>query len=98
MQLAGQTSALFLLHGNQLQVQRATLRGRLSPETGDAVLDGVELPIETFKRVTLLACGTSFYAALVGKFLVESLARVPVWTTAPERSVRAIPVPNGGSR
>jgi glucosamine--fructose-6-phosphate aminotransferase (isomerizing) len=54
-----------------------TLRGRLSPETGDAVLDGIDLPIASFKRVVLLACGTSYYAALVGKFLIEATARIP---------------------
>jgi glucosamine--fructose-6-phosphate aminotransferase (isomerizing) len=61
----------------QPQAVTDTLRGRLSPETGDAVLDGVDLPIETFKRVTLLACGTSFYAALVGKFHIEAAGRIP---------------------
>jgi glutamine---fructose-6-phosphate transaminase (isomerizing) len=61
----------------QPQAVTDTLRGRLSPETGDAVLDGIDLPITTFKRVVLLACGTSFYAALVGKFLIEAAGRIP---------------------
>ncbi|MDB4979950.1 MAG: glucosamine/fructose-6-phosphate aminotransferase, isomerizing [Myxococcales bacterium] len=61
----------------QPQAVTDTLRGRLSPETGDAVLDGIDLPISTFKRIVLLACGTSFYAALVGKFLIESAGRIP---------------------
>jgi glucosamine--fructose-6-phosphate aminotransferase (isomerizing) len=61
----------------QPQAVTDTLRGRLSPETGDAVLDGIDLPIATFKRVVLLACGTSFYAALVGKFLIEAAGRIP---------------------
>ncbi|HVZ74061.1 MAG TPA: glutamine--fructose-6-phosphate transaminase (isomerizing) [Polyangia bacterium] len=61
----------------QPQAVTDTLRGRLSAETGDAVLDGIDLPIATFKRVVLLACGTSFYAALVGKFFIESTARIP---------------------
>ena len=30
------------------------------------------------ERVTLIACGTSWHAALVGKFLIEELARIPV--------------------
>jgi glutamine---fructose-6-phosphate transaminase (isomerizing) len=54
-----------------------TLRGRLLPDQGDAQLDDVELPVASLGRVVLLACGTSYYAALVGKFLIESLARVP---------------------
>ncbi|HEV3031048.1 MAG TPA: glutamine--fructose-6-phosphate transaminase (isomerizing) [Polyangia bacterium] len=61
----------------QPQAVTDTLRGRLSPETGDAILDGIELPIASFKRVALLACGTSYYAALVGKFLIEAAARIP---------------------
>jgi glucosamine--fructose-6-phosphate aminotransferase (isomerizing) len=61
----------------QPQAVTDTLRGRLSPETGDAVLDGIDLPIASFKRVALLACGTSYYAALVGKFLIEAMARMP---------------------
>jgi glucosamine--fructose-6-phosphate aminotransferase (isomerizing) len=61
----------------QPQAVTDTLRGRLSPETGDAVLDGIDLPIATFKRVVLLGCGTSFYAALVGKFLIEAAGRIP---------------------
>jgi glutamine---fructose-6-phosphate transaminase (isomerizing) len=61
----------------QPQAVTDTLRGRLSPETGDAVLDDIELPVTSFKRVVLLACGTSYYAALVGKFLIEAAARIP---------------------
>jgi glucosamine--fructose-6-phosphate aminotransferase (isomerizing) len=61
----------------QPQAVTDTLRGRLSPETGDAVLDGIDLPITSFRRVALLACGTSYYAALVGKFLIEAAARIP---------------------
>ncbi len=55
-----------------------TLRGRLSPEQGDAFLDGFEVDPKTLGRVFLLGCGTSFHACLVGKFLIEGLARVPV--------------------
>ncbi|HEY4188597.1 MAG TPA: glutamine--fructose-6-phosphate transaminase (isomerizing) [Polyangia bacterium] len=54
-----------------------TMRGRLLPEHGDAVLDGVELPLNGLGRIVLLACGTSYYAALIGKFLIEGLARIP---------------------
>jgi glucosamine--fructose-6-phosphate aminotransferase (isomerizing) len=54
-----------------------TMRGRLLPEHGDAVLDAVELPLARLGRVVLLACGTSYYAGLVGKFLIEGLSRVP---------------------
>jgi glucosamine--fructose-6-phosphate aminotransferase (isomerizing) len=55
-----------------------TLRGRISVEQADAFLDGLELDVNTAKKITIIACGTSWHAALVGKFMVEQLARVPV--------------------
>jgi glutamine---fructose-6-phosphate transaminase (isomerizing) len=55
-----------------------TLRGRLSVEHNDAFLDGLELDPKELKKVTIIACGTSWHAGLVGKFLIEQLARVPV--------------------
>ncbi len=54
-----------------------TLAGRLDRERGDVNLDGISLDVESIRRVVLLACGTSYHASLVGKFLIESLARVP---------------------
>jgi len=58
-----------------------TLRGRLIEDTGDIFLDGVTItPDEAkqFERVYFIACGTSYYAGLVGKFMMEELARIPV--------------------
>ena len=55
-----------------------TLRGRLRLETGDADLEGFEVDARTLRRVVLLACGTSYHAGLVGKFLIEAAARIPV--------------------
>ncbi len=55
-----------------------TLRGRISVEQADAFIDGVELPTQDLKKVTIIACGTSWHAGLVGKFLIEQLARIPV--------------------
>ena len=60
---------------------KETVLGRASAETGKVFLHEIELPDRVLKdveRVVILACGTSWHAALVGKFLVESLARVPV--------------------
>jgi len=54
-----------------------TLRGRLLPESGDAALEGIDIPLDKANRIVLLACGTSYYAALVGKFLIETLGRLP---------------------
>jgi glucosamine--fructose-6-phosphate aminotransferase (isomerizing) len=53
-----------------------TLRGRLLPDKNDAFLDGFEAGSQV-RRVVLLACGTSYHAGLVGKFLIESAARIP---------------------
>src|SRR4030043_1162697 len=58
-----------------------TIRGRLSEEKGDVVLEGVRLDLSVLKRIQricLIACGTSFHAALVGKFLIEGFCRIPV--------------------
>jgi glucosamine--fructose-6-phosphate aminotransferase (isomerizing) len=58
-----------------------TIRGRFSEEKGDAILDNVHLNQERLKRIQriiLIACGTSYHAALVGKFLIEELTRIPV--------------------
>jgi glucosamine--fructose-6-phosphate aminotransferase (isomerizing) len=60
-----------------------TIRGRLSEEKGDAILEGVNLDssvLKRIRRICLIACGTSFHAALVGKFLIEGLCRIPVET------------------
>jgi glucosamine--fructose-6-phosphate aminotransferase (isomerizing) len=54
-----------------------TLRGRLLVDGKDALLDGLEIsPLP--RRLVLLACGTSYHAGLVGKFLIEAAARLPV--------------------
>jgi glutamine---fructose-6-phosphate transaminase (isomerizing) len=55
-----------------------TLRGRLDLREQTAVLDDVDIDPTKLKRVFMIACGTSHHAALVGKFLVEGLARVAV--------------------
>ncbi|MDY0004014.1 MAG: glutamine--fructose-6-phosphate transaminase (isomerizing), partial [Polyangia bacterium] len=55
-----------------------TLRGRISPAEGEAFLDGFSPDPAALGRVFLLGCGTSYHACLVGKFLIEGLARIPV--------------------
>lgn len=55
-----------------------TLRGRISVEQNDAFLDGLELTPDEVKKITIIACGTSWHAGLVGKFLIEQLSRIPV--------------------
>ncbi len=55
-----------------------TLRGRLDLKGSTTILDDVVLDPALIKKIFLCACGTSYYASLVGKQLIESLARIPV--------------------
>jgi glucosamine--fructose-6-phosphate aminotransferase (isomerizing) len=55
-----------------------TLVGRIDLENDDVNLDGVQLDVANIKRIVFIACGTSYHASMVGEFLVESLARIPV--------------------
>ena len=60
-----------------------TIRGRADFEAGRVRLEGLELTAKEAKgleRLFIVACGTSAYAALVGKFMIESLAQLPVET------------------
>jgi glutamine---fructose-6-phosphate transaminase (isomerizing) len=60
---------------------RDTTLGRISQETGHVFLDEMEITDAEFKaakKVNIAACGTSWHAGLAGKFMIESLARVPV--------------------
>jgi glucosamine--fructose-6-phosphate aminotransferase (isomerizing) len=58
-----------------------TLRGRADFETGQILLPDLNLTSDftsRLKRVFIIACGTSYYAGLIGKYMVEELARLPV--------------------
>jgi glucosamine--fructose-6-phosphate aminotransferase (isomerizing) len=60
---------------------RDTLSGRFSLESGHIYLDEMGIPdadFRSFRKVNLIACGTSWHAALVGKFMIERIARIPV--------------------
>jgi glutamine---fructose-6-phosphate transaminase (isomerizing) len=60
---------------------RETILGRVSQDTGKVFLEEMKLTdsqLKTVERVTILACGTSWHAGLVGKFMIEQLARLPV--------------------
>ena len=60
---------------------RDTVLGRASRDTGHVHLDEIGLDdadLKAIDKITLLACGTSWHAALVGKFMIEELAKVPV--------------------
>ena len=58
-----------------------TLRGRISEDSGEVFLDGFEThagELKAIERIYFVACGTSYYAGLVGKFMVEEMSRIPV--------------------
>ncbi|MEK7864802.1 MAG: glutamine--fructose-6-phosphate transaminase (isomerizing), partial [Nitrospirota bacterium] len=58
-----------------------TLRGRFYPESGDVNMDefGIkEKDLRKAQKIFIVACGTSWHAALIGKYMIEELARVPV--------------------
>jgi glucosamine--fructose-6-phosphate aminotransferase (isomerizing) len=58
-----------------------TIRGRISFDDGTVTLNHLSLTAEEarrLKRIVTVACGTSAYAGLVGKFMLEALARIPV--------------------
>ena len=60
---------------------KETVLGRASVESGQVFLQEVDIPDQVLReveRVVILACGTSWHAGLVGKFMIETLARVPV--------------------
>ncbi len=57
------------------------VRGRLIELAGDAVLGGLRdhrRALNTANRIIILACGTSWHAGLIGEYMIEDLARVPV--------------------
>ena len=65
----------------QPQSLRNTLRGRLLVEEGTARLGGLNLsPAELrgIGRIVITACGTSWHASMIGEYLIEELARIPV--------------------
>jgi glucosamine--fructose-6-phosphate aminotransferase (isomerizing) len=66
---------------DQPQAAQDTFAGRVDFELGSVSFESLALSsrdLESIRRVHLLACGTSWHAALVGKFMIEELARLPV--------------------
>ena len=65
----------------QPRAVRDTTLGRISQETGHIFLSEMEITDAEFKaakKINIEACGTSWHAAQAGKFMIESLARIPV--------------------
>ncbi len=55
-----------------------TLVGRVGVEQDDINFDGLDLDVKNIKRIVFVACGTSFHASMVGEYMIEALARIPV--------------------
>ncbi len=58
-----------------------TIGTRVSEEQADVELDDIDLSpaaVERIRRIYVVACGTAYYAGLVGKYMIEPLARIPV--------------------
>ena len=58
-----------------------TMRGRISTKSGEITLGGIldyEKKILNAERIIIVACGTSWHAGLIGEYLFEDLARIPV--------------------
>jgi len=66
---------------DQPESVRDSMRGRLVVEEGLARLGGLNMTAEEMlgiKRIILLGCGTSWHAALIGEYMLEEYARIPV--------------------
>lgn len=63
------------------QTIQAASRGRIRPETNTVKLGGLDAVSEQLRyidRIIIVACGTSYYAGLVGEYLIEEIAGIPV--------------------
>ena len=58
-----------------------TMRGRIDPQNMDVKLGGIsdfEQKVIQANRIIIVACGTSWHAGLIGEYMIEDLARIPV--------------------
>ena len=65
----------------QPRAVRDTILGRVGQETGRIFLEEMDITAKDFREfesIKIIACGTSWHAALAGKFMIEKLARIPV--------------------
>jgi glucosamine--fructose-6-phosphate aminotransferase (isomerizing) len=68
------------IHEQPRSIKNA-MAGRVVPETGKAHLGGVTLneeEIRNLSRIVITACGTSWHAGLIGEYMLEEYARIPV--------------------
>ncbi len=81
----------------QPEVISHTLSNYLDMSAGTATIPQLGVDLATLPRITLSACGTAYYAGLVGKYWLERYARLPVEIdVASEMRYREPPLPPGG--
>jgi glucosamine--fructose-6-phosphate aminotransferase (isomerizing) len=74
-----------------------TMHAMLNPAERTITLPALPIDLATVPRVSISACGTAYYAGLVGKYWIEKLARVPVEIdVASEFRYRNMPMVKGG--
>ena len=74
-----------------------TLGRYLDPETSTIDLPGLDIDLGAVPRMTLIACGTAYYAALIGRYWLEGIARLPADADiASEFRYRRAPMAEGG--
>ena len=74
-----------------------TLRRMVNPGTRAVVLPNLPFDLATVRRITISACGSAYYAGLVGRWWLETLARIPTDAdVASEFRYRAPPMDRGG--
>ncbi len=81
----------------QPQVIGDTLRSFINPATRGVTLPEVDLDFAAVTRVTLVACGTSYYACMTAKYWIEGTTGLPVEVdVASEFRYRKVDLPEGG--
>jgi glucosamine--fructose-6-phosphate aminotransferase (isomerizing) len=81
----------------QPQVIGDTLNAFIQASTGQITLPDLPFDLAAVPRVTIVACGTAFYAGMVAKYWLEQVARIPVeLDIASEFRYREAPMPRGG--
>jgi len=81
----------------QPQVIGDTLNAYVNPEAGTVTLPEFDFDLASASKLTIVACGTAYYAGVVAKYWFETLARLPVEVDiASEFRYREAPLPPGG--
>jgi glutamine---fructose-6-phosphate transaminase (isomerizing) len=65
----------------QPRAVRDTFNGRMFEESGEVFFNDLQMTSDEwsrFKKIHVVACGTSWHAGLIGKFILENAARIPV--------------------